>query len=511
MELHMNYQTVGINEVVLDSTLEQAIEYDFILPDYCPDIMRILKCNVTPVISSCQAVADKLVTEGYALIKVLYTPEGEKGIRCADCKMPFSKSCDIKGGTDVTMSIDVQGKCDYVNCRAVNQRRLDIRGALSIKVKVSAPKKEEVLSGCEGVELRKAVARSSIMVASAQRPFTVREELELPESKAAVGFIVRSSATVLMDDFKVIPGKIITKGQADLHILYAAEGAEDAFDAMDFTIPVSQIVDLEGVGEETRCDVSFSVGNVSVEVKPDIDGEMRLLEAEIALVCTSRAYEDMDLALITDAYSTQYEAKVTGRKLCFERLENLLDDSFTCKKSIQAPDEGVSSIMDLWCDIQSQNVRIEEGTATVTGNLEIDYLGRNLEGDCIYYDRLEEFSYSCKVPMEDSILFTPSLTVRGVSYTLAGDQIDVRCEIGVQGSVISQRSENTINDIVLNEDAPKAKDDDSALVIYYGDAGEELWDIAKRYNTSVAAILEENHAERETLAEHQTLFIPSQR
>ena len=31
-------------ERVVDTTVEQSVEKDFVLPDYCADIFRILKC-----------------------------------------------------------------------------------------------------------------------------------------------------------------------------------------------------------------------------------------------------------------------------------------------------------------------------------------------------------------------------------------------------------------------------------------------------------------------------------
>ncbi len=43
MDINVTRQAVCINEVIFDQSAEQAIDTDFSLPDYCPDIVRLLK------------------------------------------------------------------------------------------------------------------------------------------------------------------------------------------------------------------------------------------------------------------------------------------------------------------------------------------------------------------------------------------------------------------------------------------------------------------------------------
>ena len=54
----------------------------------------------------------------------------------------------------------------------------------------------------------------------------------------------------------------------------------------------------------------------------------------------------------------------------------------------------------------------------------------------------------------------------------------------------------------------KVRDGDYALKLYYGVENEEIWDIAKRYSTSVDAIMEENDLYSERLEQNGMLLIP---
>ena len=70
MALDISKQTVCTTQPILDSFLEQGLECDMILPDYCPDVVKILKCSVTPVILSAQLSGNRLQAEGSASVRL---------------------------------------------------------------------------------------------------------------------------------------------------------------------------------------------------------------------------------------------------------------------------------------------------------------------------------------------------------------------------------------------------------------------------------------------------------
>ena len=51
-ELKLTTEELAVTETLLDTSAEQSLELDFLLPDYEPEVFRILKTRVTPVISA---------------------------------------------------------------------------------------------------------------------------------------------------------------------------------------------------------------------------------------------------------------------------------------------------------------------------------------------------------------------------------------------------------------------------------------------------------------------------
>lgn len=72
-------------------------------------------------------------------------------------------------------------------------------------------------------------------------------------------------------------GKIVLKGELKLHVFYLCDGDDNQLDSTDHTVPFSQILDVDGMEEQTRCIVSLQVSSLDVQPKADPDGQSRVL------------------------------------------------------------------------------------------------------------------------------------------------------------------------------------------------------------------------------------------
>lgn len=70
------------------------------------------------------------------------------------------------------------------------------------------------------IQLKKSLITYPSKRLTASKRVTVIEELELGASKPAVGSVLRSDCTVFPQEQKMIAGKLITKGDAEISMLY---------------------------------------------------------------------------------------------------------------------------------------------------------------------------------------------------------------------------------------------------------------------------------------------------
>ena len=99
--------------------------------------------------------------------------------------------------------------------------------------------------------------------------------------------------------------------------------------------------------------------------------------------------------------------------------------------------------------------------------------------------------------------------VRETSYDISAEGVlTAKADIGVKLSVYSSDSVKAVTDITVDDSARKERDGDYSIKFYFGIENEDVWDIAKRYSTSVDAIMEENDLAGERLENGGMLLIP---
>ena len=81
MELKINRETVPAAECIYEAVQEQGIELDYILPDYYPDIFRLVRCEVLPVVADCSVSGGRLSYELRCDIRILYCGEDGSAMR----------------------------------------------------------------------------------------------------------------------------------------------------------------------------------------------------------------------------------------------------------------------------------------------------------------------------------------------------------------------------------------------------------------------------------------------
>ncbi|MFT3952173.1 MAG: DUF3794 domain-containing protein [Oscillospiraceae bacterium] len=513
MDLKVNKETFSTSESVLDTGTEQAVELDYILPDYYPDIFRVLKCRLLPRIVSHSINGEKLSFDLVAVIRVMYLSEGSNAVSCIEQRLNFTRSVDMTAPA-VNPAVTVTPRADYVNCRVVNQRRLDVRGAVSTRVKITGERQTNVVSDAFGanIQLKKtAISVPSKRLTAAKR-VTVIDELELGASKPPVKSVLRSDCTVIPGEQKIISGKLVTKGEANVAMLYASinEDGTDGLEAVKFTIPFSQIIDIEGIDDSfesiaditpTSCDITAKGDGVSTE-----------LECELVLLVNCTAVKFAKADVVTDSYSTSNEVSNTVCDAKLERMPVPINENHTVKQTLTYQEGDISAVCDAWSDVSNVTGRFsfDTGEFVISGNVSFCVMAKNTAGCPIYLEGDTAFEHIIKTDSAaQGSTIDPKVCVASCTYNLVGaGTVEVKAELRIGGYLYEAAQSKLISDISVDSESKKDQASPYALKLYFGDKNEDIWDIAKKYATSVAAILEENDLNTATLPDKGMILIP---
>ena len=510
MEIKVTQQGVSIEELLFDSQFEQALDTEFTLPDYCPDISRVLKCRVCPRVSGKSISGNSANLDGVMSVVLLYA-DASNEIRMYEHPVAFTRSIDLGAAVAGAASVSATAAPDYVNCRPVNERKVDIHGAVTINVRVTHKQTTDIVADIDGndIEMRRGRCEVTNPLSYSEKYLIVNDEIELPDNMEAIRYNLRTDASAVATECKVISNKAVIKGDMFLSVLYCGdqEGGPVCFDT---SVPLSQIVDIDGIVEGCNCAVDIDV--VSMELKPrtGMNGEARSFALSAKLCMTVKATCDGEAAILFDAFSTEYKDNTEKQDITFEKLMLPVRERFDCKKMLEFSPDDIGRVVDCWCDASVNRVANDGCELTVNGTAMLCILARDMQDLPVYFERPVDFDYNRTMESEPKNMRCETMirAVKTDGKMVAAGQLEISVELMLQADVYSRERRTVITAFEV-DDVNKKEKNNSALVIYYADSGESVWDIAKRYNTSINAINELNGLSDDVLGKGIMLMIPS--
>lgn len=512
MELKLDKEPVLLTETVFDGQTEQGIEIEHVLPDYCPDVFKLLKCTLTPRVVSYSVSDNKLFIDGVVYVKVLYLSEGSNVINVVDQRYTYSKTADLSRAVR-SPCVRIIPSADFCTARAVSGRKIDIRGAVSLKIRVSGVYETQLLCGAEGMGVQ--VRTENVTVCedrlSAGSQYIVREDIETGAG-GGISAVISSECFASVTDVKVITDKVVVKGEAKVKALYLIRNSsgDPSAEAMEASVPLSRIIDLDGVTEDHSTFAELDIMDFSLEIKPGENGESRTLGCDITVDCRVNAYKETQISTVNDLYSTDYDSSFTVAPVRAEGKPRPVNIQQNIKTDAEYTDGSIAEIYDASCEILGVSpVSSDNGMIRLNVRTQFRLFGRAEDGMPIVADKTESIDIDTDISSDEVFTLSSCTFTSGVSYSISGDNTaELRAQLNISGTVCRVNMINAVDEITVNEDKPKQKDQDYALRLYFAEAGESVWEISKRYNTSAAAILAENDLESDTRTAAGMILIP---
>ncbi|MDR1927721.1 MAG: DUF3794 domain-containing protein [Oscillospiraceae bacterium] len=506
MELQLNTRNVGIMETVFDGKLEQAVDSDVTLPEYCPDILRILKCSVEPAVHAAQAAGERVTVEGSARVNVIYAAE-DGSMQCFEQSYPFSRTADINGLTEPA-AVSAQVRTQYANSRAVSQRRLDIHAMLGIHLTARRKKLDDILIGASGagIQILTETVQLSSLEALGETSFPMTEVIEVEANAPAVDQVIHRRAVALATEIKAIKNKLLLKGNLEVRVIYRSRDAKEPVQVLH-SMPISQIIEAPGLSEESANTLRLGLQSLDVTPKADANGALRLLEIAARVSAQLKGYQSMEFPVLADAYSTIGAVTLDTRKLETRQLLESFQDSFTARQSFEL-EGGIQSVQLLTGELPPSKTNVKNDALETEGAVQLHLVYRNKEGELAAAEK--ELPFTFRRPLRRNgthIRCDVAFSLVSAQESISGDHLELRAELVAAGDIYLTQSRKTVGNITAAEEEDALKR--SPLTIYFSGDQEPLWEIARRYRTTMDAIRLENELSGDTAAEGQMLLIPA--
>jgi len=508
MELEFERDTIIDHETVANVTLCQEETLESIVPDACPDILRIVDVCGQATLSSKQAREGSAQVSGMVRASILYQPEGAGGLRRMEVGLPFTCQAEAPGLTERGTIF----ACPRLRCaeaRALNPRKVLLRVDLAVDITACQPVEQSICCGVvspeeSGICQRRFQGEHYQLLSVQEKPFTFSDRVRLPMGNGETPQLLTSRVQPLCTESKLIGSKLIFKGMVELYLLLQEPGG--ALTTSHESLPFSQIIEVSGDGEDGDCEVEVEV--TSFQCGPATDDD-RDLQIELELLAQAKVRSRRPVTLLQDLYSVSCQMEVDSQP---QTLCRMVDRSVRPQavRELLETGEMVRSVVDgrLSLGQVSQSREGDELVLTADTCVTVLYLDENELVQCVRRSipvvcRLDCSGVGkciCRCVCPGEVFAAPAAGGAEVRYT-----VEFHC-LSTEDAAVP-----TVTAARLGEARCTGEEARPSVVLRLAAPGECLWDIAKAYGTTTQQILQANELEEEDLPLGRMLLIPSTR
>ncbi len=506
MDNLLNKQSLSLIRNVVTHYEECAVSGEYTLPEYCPDVTTMLKCVLQPRVLNRQQSGEQLLVDGEVCVRALYLDEDRKGVRCVEFALPFS--CGVRGvGADGAGLPILQLTTKYVNCRAVTPRRLEVRGAVVVGVQtderivadVVMPTEEENLF-CKNQQVDYSKAIGSI-----ERVLSINEVLVFPDNLPAAEMLLGGECRCVVRECKLLNGKAIVKGEIYLHQLYTDDVKSGNSYPLDYVLPFSQILDLDGINETHRFVAQVLLLSDTERCGVGQDGASNVLELTAKLLVRLVVYQTETTTLVLDSYHTRYPVETHCEELRFCEHKGMAYEQVMLPFKLELPEQNLRGIVDAWVCPQVVNTHCDDGLAHINGRFVISILYKD-SAECINFceqteDFHLEFPCDCESIMAD-------VCVTDLRYRMVDNHLELQVGVWVCMQGVKRIAKQVVSSAKVCTDTPYTPQR-STVMAYYANAGESVWAVGRRCHASPERICRENGLTGDRVEQSSILLIPT--
>ena len=505
MDLELEQDIILCYETVGQATVCQEETQEAIVPDACPDILRIAEVCAQAFPSRWEVRDGQATVIGFIQASVLYVPEAGELLRRMEIKVPFSVQFEM-GALSADCILETSTRLRCADGRMLNPRKILLRADLAAEITAFRKKEYALCNGAHEADGEKLCQRLSTLeherrIAVPQRIFPMSEEIRLTGTQASTVLSCRGES--VCTESRVIGSKLIFKGKTDIFLLL--QGEDGTLERRSESFPFSQIMEVKGASEGGSCLVKLELAELMCRTASD-DSFRILLDTEV--LAQGQVRERSVATLLTDLYSTSNHVDLEQQEILLHSPgeEQVLPQTL---RDLLETEDVVRTICDSRFEL-GPVLRIQEGDTlclSAQGQITVLYLDegrkpRRIEKDVELTTRVnapQGSDVSCRCVCPGELYAAPCAGGVEVRLNL---EFHILTSASIRTSVVSKAQ--------LGE--PRSSTGvRPSIVLRLPEQGEDLWDIAKACGTTMERIRQANELTGEEIPHNKMLLIPSAR
>lgn len=506
MQVDVTKESFVLNKIVGQKNETIVVEGDIIVPDVKPDILNSINTTGNVCIYKKEVLDGKIRIDGDVNIYVIYLADNEgEATRSLNTSIDFTQVLDFDG-CKPEMSLDENVSIKSIECKILNGRKINVKVALQFDTKVYANEDVNIIkqiNNIQDVQSLESDLRMNSLVGEGCSKTYAKDTLAI-ENTDNLAEILKVDVSIVNKDIKISYNKVLGKADVAVKMLYITE--DNRIKVVESKIPVMGFVDIENVDDNNMCDMKYKLKNVVV--KPNsVEEHSVYIEAEIELYC--RVYENKEIKLIQDLYSPSENLNFNQR--CVNTMSNKcsLKDICNLREKVMFPELNGNQIYDVDVRPTILSKNVTNSKVMYEGEVELTFIfaSNSVAGIDVKQMKLP-FNFNV-----DSSEINPNMDVEtGIEvinqdFIIGADgNVDTKIDLEFSLSMSNTIQINIIDEVNVDETRDKQI---YSMIIYFVKPNDTLWEIAKRFGSTIQDIARVNKIEDvNKINVGQQLFIP---
>jgi hypothetical protein len=509
-------ESIQNEQLLRESATNNVLKGEYLIKDSHPDVYQILGVEAKATITNKETLADKIMIEGQINYSVMYLSEDESKVTSINSVYLSEKFADYLDLNNEEHKVICEVECiiEHIQASIMNERKIAIDGIRSTKWQVYKIEEFEFVKEIEGrddIQVKTKSEEMNQIKCEKEIELMGKSMIKVTMDKPEIDEILKCSMNLHKKEVKLGDGKIYFGCYCKIEVLCKGKDENDIFLLQD-DIYLSKEEEAIGVNGEMMTSHQIDIINFDSIVNADDLGESRIVNVEFMIKGTIKVISKEVIDVIKDAYSPTKSIELTKKKYETGLVHGIITSELIVKDNLYPKDENDKIgcvISATGCPVITDRV-VEEDKIKVEGIIKVLVLYKTTDDDCRIDMCNGEIPFTSVIDLKGTkpeMVALCKVHLENLDATVEANTIGVRATLSVLVKACYKVNKEWIVDIIEGEEEKECKK--ASVTIYVVNIGDTLWDLAKKYNTTMDSLIEINELEGpESLTEGKKIIIP---
>lgn len=503
MEKYKRKSSGSIQLPICDKSVTCEIVGDYTLPDYQPEIKRLIRISATALPASKYVNDRQAELAGNIDYYVIYTGS-DNCVYCAPLSAEYKLDVSIDGNDAMEdpyigdYSEKVTVIPDMISGRVTAPRRINIKCRLRARAQIFGDTAVEDSISEQSEDVQCLVGeRDTVKIVCVTGEMIYLNDEMICENREEDLRVVLADGKVMLNELSAVGDSVSCRGDLYLKLLLCRDDGSSPYTAIR-KLPISQVIALEGADTNTGLSARGYLTEMNISVE---DGRIVInagVVVEVEACCSER------VKYVKDVYSTERKTENDYRTLPFPTYGAASMGNFTLSDSRSLEEVGLgvgSHVIDISGIAYPEEYDLEGGKCAILGKARF-YLLVEREGEYSASEIELPFSYKTSLTGTfDRAHF--ACDIISARTRVDGERIGIDAEVLVSGIAMAYENEALLSSAGFGDVLERSRGE---FVICYPSSSDSLWSVAKRYGAKIEALAENNGIENTDSPDNKELL-----